>query len=86
MEIKKYYKINSSSRLATQLLQHMHNYFVNKSIPYLQPVAMNLFWCSLDSTYNIGLSEQSILYQARKDFAIFEQYLAICAKRYKIEP
>jgi len=25
---------------------------------------MNLFWCSLDSAYNIGLSEQCILYQS----------------------
>ena len=37
--------------------------FVNKSIPYLQPIAMNLFWCSLDSAYSIGLFEQCILYQ-----------------------
>jgi len=37
--------------------------FVSKSIPYLQPIAMNLFWCSLDSAHSIGLFEQCILYQ-----------------------
>jgi len=63
IEIKKSYKVTVlANTLHTASLTYTQ-LFVNKSIPYLQPIAMNLFWCSLDSAYSIGLFEQCILYQ-----------------------
>jgi len=32
-------------------LKGLTHSYDNESILYLQPIAMNLFWCSLDSTY-----------------------------------
>jgi len=61
---KKSYEVTVPAKtLHTASLTYTQLFF-NKSIPYLQPIAINLFWwCSLDSAYSIELFEQCILYQ-----------------------
>ena len=63
---KKSYKVTVPAKTLHTASLTYKQLFVSKSIPYLKPIAMNLFWCSLDSAYSIGLFEQCILYQNKK--------------------
>jgi len=60
---KKSYKVTVPAKTLHTASLTYTQLFVSKSIPFLQPIAMNLFWCSLDSAYSIELFEQCILYQ-----------------------
>jgi len=50
---KKSYKVTVPAKTLHTASLTYTQLFVSKSIPYLQPIAMNLFWCSLDSAYTV---------------------------------
>jgi len=46
IKIKKSYKVTVPAKTVHTASLTYTQLFFNKSIPYLQPIAMNLFWCS----------------------------------------